>query len=45
MMVSNTGAIVEATDLFSYVAEGVISSVVPAVGQIGTDVTISGTSL
>ena len=45
MMVSNTGAIVEATGLFSYVAEGVISSVVPAVGQIGTEVTISGTSL
>ena len=45
MMVSNTGAFVEATGLFSYVTEGVISSVVPAVGQIGTEVTISGTSL
>ena len=42
---SNTGSIVELANGFTYVAAGAIDSVTPSSGQIGTSVTIRGTSL
>ena len=42
---SDTGALVTGANLWTTVADGVISSVVPNSGQLGTRVTITGTSL
>jgi len=41
----DSGALIERVDGWSYVTPGVVSSVVPAIGQIGTQVTINGAGL
>jgi hypothetical protein len=45
VVTSNTGAIITETDGFAYVAPGVVASVVPGTGQLGTRVTITGTTI
>ncbi|MEC8483226.1 MAG: IPT/TIG domain-containing protein, partial [Pseudomonadota bacterium] len=42
---SDTGAMVSRDDLWYYQNEGVISSVTPSTGQVGTEVVVEGTSL
>jgi hypothetical protein len=44
-IVASTGAVLRGEDVFTYNAEGRISSVDPADGQLGTVVTIRGTDL
>ena len=45
MFLSKSGAIVQVAGKFNYVTEGAVDSLSPAVGQLGTKVTISGSSL
>ncbi|EGD78400.1 hypothetical protein PTSG_12890, partial [Salpingoeca rosetta] len=44
-LTADTGAVVEQADLWTYVAQAVISSVTPLTGQAGTLVTIRGSNL
>jgi mucin-19 len=45
VIVSNTGAIVSGTGAFTFVSQGAIAAVTPAVGQVGTVVNITGQGL
>ena len=45
VIVSNTGATITATNAFTYIREGNITTVDPASGQVGTRVTITGENL
>ena len=45
VFLSKSGAVVQVSGKFSYVTEGAVVSLSPAVGQLGTKVTISGSSL
>jgi len=44
-LVANTGAIVTHLTKFAYVVEGVVTSVSPRVGQVGTHITIHGVGM
>ena len=45
VIVADTGAIVTGNGLFTYKTPSKISAIKPAVGQLGTSVTISGTTM